>query len=473
VSGRDAENSSARQGRSAVDESRAPAVFPGAKTFLTGSFPYGPLLVTGVLTILAVRMFRILNAYAVNIFFSDEWDFRLPQFQGASLWRIFTWQHGPPRLGIGFVVDTLVNRITRWDSRGTTFLEGAVMLAAAICALWLKRRLFGRITVSDVVIPIIFLVPSQYLAFVATPIVAHGPFPAFLTVLFCLAWTVRNRLHRYAVVLIVNFLLIYTGFGTFVGFITPVLFVVEIFHTLQRRDRWWIPFAALAISILSLGSFFIGYKVAPAAGCLTYARAPLLHYVWFAGLIFASFFSRYGHSFLPSSLGIAVMAAMLVACCWYGYRFLRLRTDTRLEVTGLSLTGLSLLFAINAAIGRICLGIDAADAARYMPYLTVGFLGIYFFVLSVRRRFAGRVMVGIFVVAMLVGATPFTPRDKRGLAGEHAGKQAWKDCYLKYENVDYCDTRIGFRVYPIPAATHLEQKLQFLKAHHLNLFNGD
>lgn len=443
-----------------------PAKGPGA-----GSL-YALLLVAVVAAILSGRLFHVLNKYAVNMFFWDEWDFRTPQFQGASLWRIFTWQHGPPRLGIGFVVDTLVNRLTRWDSRGTAFLEGAVMVAAMLSALWLKRRLFGDFAASDVVIPVIVLTLGPCLAFTTTPIVAHGPFPLFLTMLFCLAWTIRNLYWRYGLVLLVNFLLIYTGFGTFVGFITPVLFAVEIFH--GRRERGWLaPAAALAISLLSLGAFFIGYQVAPAAGCLVFSWMPLLHYLWFAGLVFSTVFFLGGHSLFPSLVGLAALLLALLICGWCVYQFLRRRGDPAYQIVGITITGSSLLFAINAAVGRLCHGIEGAHAARYIPYVMPAFIGIYFSLLSLRGLWTRRALVAIFTVVVLAGAVPFSRQERRGLVSMHGLKTAWKVCYLQTGSIDYCNSHTRFQIYPVPAATHLEQKLEFLKAHRLNLFNGD
>lgn len=433
---------------------------------------YALLLVAIGAVILSGRLFHVLNKYAVNVFFWDEWDFRTPQFQGASLWRIFTWQHGPPRLGIGFVVDTLVNRLTRWDSRGTAFLEGAVMVAAMLSALWLKRRLFGYFAASDVVIPAIFLSLGPCLAFTTTPIVAHGPFPLLLTMLFCLAWTIGNVYWRYGLVLLLNFLLIYTGFGTFVGFITPVLFAIQIFHD-RRERRWLLPAVALAISLLSLGAFFIGYQVAPAAGCLEFSWMPLLQYLWFAGLVLSSLFFLSGHSLLPSAAGLVALVLNLLICGWCAYQFLRRRGDPAHQIVGITLTGASLLFAVNAAVGRICHGIEGAHAARYIPYVLTGFVGIYFLLLSLRRTWSRQALLAVFTVVILAGAVPFSRQERAGLAGMHGQKQAWKNCYLKKEDIDYCNTHTGFRVYPIPTATHLQQKLEFLKAHRLNLYNGD
>jgi hypothetical protein len=451
-------------------ESRGPASPTQSRRI---NFPYALLLVGAVAVVLGGRMFHILSKYSTNIFNGDEWDFRTAQFQGASLWRMFTWQHGPPRLGIGFVVDALLSDLTRWDSRATSLLEGAVMVAAMCCALWLKHRLFGRITLSDVVFPLLLFVPVQFLAFVVTPIVAHGPFPVLLTVLFCLAWTVANIWWRYSLVLVINFLLIYTGFGIFVGFITPLLLGVALFRGIGKPRGWLLPGVALIISLLSLASFFVGYQVGMASGCLVFSPAPLLRYVWYAALIFATLFQLNGHSLLPSLVGFAVLLLNLIVCGWSAYRLLRDRGDVPQNTAIFTFTCLSLLFTVSAAAGRMCRGLDSAHANRYMPYLIPGLTAVYMSLLLVRRPLLRQVGLAVLVFSLLLGATPLRRSVKGPLVSWHHAKQSWKECYLKFEKVDYCDTRMHFKVHPSPAGTHLNEKLQFLKARRLNLYNGD
>jgi hypothetical protein len=50
------------------------------------------------------------------------------------------------------------------------------------------------------------------------------------------------------------------------------------------------------------------------------------------------------------------------------------------------------------------------------------------------------------------------------------GKSRWADCYRHTSNVRYCDEFSHFAIYPSPAATHLQEKLDYLKQNHLNLF---
>ncbi|HEX7961968.1 MAG TPA: hypothetical protein VF493_18765, partial [Terriglobales bacterium] len=129
----------------------------------------GPLLLIAACYLVAgAKFFIFINRYSVNLFFWDHWNFENgPLFEHHSLWEIFRWQHGPPRLGLGALMSTLVDPLFQWSSRAQAFEAGILVLLASFCALWLKRRLWGRIEYCDAAIPFLFLVRNQAEAFIA------------------------------------------------------------------------------------------------------------------------------------------------------------------------------------------------------------------------------------------------------------------------------------------------------------------
>src|ERR1700738_904668 len=105
------------------------------------------LLVSIAFVFYAVRIFRLISRYAVNVFFSDQWDFNTATlFQRHSLWQMFDWQHGPHRQGLGALFERMVDPLFGWNSRTESFVVGGVIVTAAICALWLRRRLYGDLS---------------------------------------------------------------------------------------------------------------------------------------------------------------------------------------------------------------------------------------------------------------------------------------------------------------------------------------
>ena len=128
------------------------------------------IVVSTVFLAVAVRIVLAVWRYSVNLIYWDQWDFYTPLFNHASLWQIFTWQHGPHREGIGLVLDKFVLESTRWNSRAEALFMVASLLAAALVALRLKQLLFAGpssregsrgLDYTDIAIPFLFLTFAQ------------------------------------------------------------------------------------------------------------------------------------------------------------------------------------------------------------------------------------------------------------------------------------------------------------------------
>src|SRR5580692_1317619 len=146
--------------------------------------------------VLGIRFFTFISDYAVNVLFYDQWDFLSLFFKdNPGLGQLFLYQHGPHREGLGLVVDSFLYPATRWNTRAESFFIGGCIFAAALVALLLKYRLFGRLSYADVAIPLIFLTMAQYEGIIGIPNAAYGGLPLLLILCYCLALTA----HRYQV----------------------------------------------------------------------------------------------------------------------------------------------------------------------------------------------------------------------------------------------------------------------------------
>src|SRR5439155_27265433 len=133
-------------------------------------------LVWIVFVVSATRLFGWISRYAVNMFFSDQWDFNdATLFEKHSLWEMFRWQHGPHRQGMGALISYFVEPHFRWNSRTESFCIGGLIVIAAACAMWLKKRITGTLTYFDVCIPLIFFTPLQFGQIFVVANWAHGP----------------------------------------------------------------------------------------------------------------------------------------------------------------------------------------------------------------------------------------------------------------------------------------------------------
>jgi hypothetical protein len=97
-----------------------------ASTSSRSAFRYAPELVLAVINFtLALRFFHFISAFAINIFFDDQWDYLTPFFRGSpTIAELFFWQPGPHREGVGLVADKFLYAWTNWSVRAETWMIG-------------------------------------------------------------------------------------------------------------------------------------------------------------------------------------------------------------------------------------------------------------------------------------------------------------------------------------------------------------
>jgi len=425
---------------------------------------FGPGLAVAIAFVLSwVRLLRLTDRYAVNILFRDQWKFdEATLFQQHSLLEIFRWQHGPHRQGIGGVLSRVLEPLIQWNSRDEAFGILAVLLTTALLALWLKRRLIGKISYSDVIIPLIFLTPVQYQVIFEGANPSHGSIPVFLLITYCLAWTIPNQTIGSAAVLVVNFFLIYTGFGLFMGVITPLIFVRE-----YKRNRNWVLAIATLISLLSFISFFVDYRFDPATPCFSPRPGNPFLYLLFIGFMLSSFIGVQPvvHLIPAILLGLVLLGIFFWVVAKMARSFWT--KGNREQLIVFSLMGYSLLFFLATAYGRICLGLGAAQASRYTCYTSIVFFAAYLAATSARTR----VHVLVILAMSLMTSFGLSSWDKAQIEKVSEGRRKWRECYFVYSDVAQCDQKANSTIYWTPEPPDLDTKLSILRARKLNLYS--
>lgn len=423
--------------------------------------------VLAVALLSSIHFFLFVDRYSVEILFSDQWDFLDEWFvKIPSVAELFVRQHGPHREGVALIADKYLYELTHWSSRAESFmLAGSIVLAMAL-ALRLKQQLFGRLAYSDVVIPVVFLSTTQYENVIGALNPAHSVFPLVMVLLYCLSLQVRQPLQRYPLLLVLNFLLIYTGFGIFMGVVTIGVFALACYRQVRKLEQmpFALPFVGLLIACLSLGSFFLDYVFLPSVDCFEFPYRKPSEYPRFMARMFATA-TGVGRS-VRTLTGWVLLTGGGVILATHALRAARTKSATTLPLTITVLIGFSLLFSANAAVGRVCLGLNAATASRYVTLLLPAVLGTYFFLLTVEWKRTRN-------VAIVLLALMFIRTHVHTLAGVHwlaDGKGDWAECYKRTENIEYCDSNTNFQIYPFPERTHLKRKLEYLKANRLNLY---
>jgi hypothetical protein len=440
------------------------------------------LFVAFVLFLLSARLLLLIDRYSVNVLFWDQWDFMQPLMTDAGLWELFRSQHGPHRQGIAFLLTAGLAWLSDWNTRVDAVAIGLIVCSAAALALWLQQRLRGRLTWSDAAIPLIVLTPAQYGIFIHTPNASHGAAPLLLLVAWCLALTIEEQKRRYAALLLLEFMLVSTGFGMFAGVLTPLYFAAEVLrirrapHTPGARAAA----AGLALSLLCAGLFFVGYAFDPASPGFRPEDSLSTQLPRFVALMFANVLGLKGVSGWPVFAGslFAIVAVAIAGrrAIHVGSRHTARGERVQSEVI-CALILFSLLFCATAAFGRVSLGLPGAQSTRYVPLVVPAFIGVQLHLAAWcdgLARWRG-LAVRAAVVAGLIAATfPMRSSEYDFMQSLAARKARWVETYLETHDMTAADRSARLRIYPWPEAQNeIKAKLDWLEARHLNLFSDD
>lgn len=422
-----------------------------------------PAVVAAAFAFGAIRLLAYVHRYAVDIFFWDEWDYFGGLFNGASEWQLFAWQHGPHRMGLGMWLMQAILLLSHWNARAVAFAAAILYVLAALFALVLKRRIAGPLTVFDAAIPLLFLQLGHYETWVGATDLSHGPLPLLLVVLFALSLTLSGDWRRALPATALACAATATGFALFLPLVAiPVFAVIAI--GAERRAPWIL---GVFCAIGSLSAFFVGYRFMPAVDCFVFPAPHPLDYLRFLGLFLghAAGLPVLGGAWQWCFIGVAVASlgfgAVALALSW--------REPSPFWCAVAALQGFALLFGLNSAVGRVCLGTGTAVASRYVPYAIAGCFGIYL-ALSRLRGPAWLRPAALTVALICAAATSFPGRNRGGIAYLSSAKAGWRACYLQTHDLDSCQKAGELPIYPRPVATELQQKLDFLEQRRLNLF---
>ncbi|MCP4111716.1 MAG: hypothetical protein GY749_40365 [Desulfobacteraceae bacterium] len=458
------------------------------KNFLLKARITPELMAKSLALILAVfiliRWWHYIDTYSVNILFWDQWDLYGIFIENKNPWELFRVQFGPHRQGIGFILTKIIADISGWNIRAEAFTIGIIVCGAMIFAFAVKVRLTTPLSWADAAIPLMFLTPIQYEIFSGASNLSHGSVPLLLLVLYSLAWTSRSCIFRHISVLIINFFLIYTGFGVFAGIITPVFLAIECLYAFRNKSEkeTGLCIAAILISLLSAGSFFVGYTFSPCVGNFQFPIPQYWKYPEFIALALANFcgvkgvndlslFTGFIILFIMGGIGAVHIKRILKPDYW-----LNINSGKNISVVIVFLISFTLIFCANLAIGRVFLGMHAAQYSRYIPYIIPGYFAIYLHFAGLEQaRIKIFLMLGT-VICLIAATFPMRESDFRAMKWLAHGKTRWKANYLQTENFKetFRLTKAelpNFTIFPVPNSDLLlKKKLDYFKANKLNLY---
>jgi hypothetical protein len=462
---------------------------PGAASGRTRDL-WAKLLVAVVFLAASARIGLLIDRYAVNVLFWDQWEIWQAFFDDASAWELFRWRHGPHRQGLGFWLTRVVADLSGWNTRAEAFMIGAVTCASAAAALGLRVRLLGPLRWWDVALPILMLTPAQYGIYIHTPNVSHSALPLLLVLAAALVWTLRSQRWRLLSIAPLTFVAIHTGFAVFVGLVTPCLVLVEAVRAAPRAGKSQEPRArepgslglalgVLIASLLSLLYFFVDYP-------LDVVQPPdrsALFYYRYAALMFANLFGIKGIAGAPLIVGgFLLVGAVGTLALQIGPLFGARGKRLAVARSVFSLVGFSLAYGVAAAVGRGDLGLPGAQSSRYVPLVLPAFVGMYLYLAFLLERVAAdrgtalargarHAVMGAVVVATLAATIPMRAPEAQFMRVLSEDKREWAKAFRETGDIAAADRAAGRRIHPAsPEEIHLREKLRYLQEHQLNLF---
>ena len=446
------------------------AAVPGA----AGDRSRLPLVATAaVFVVLAARQVAFVHRYAVDVLFWDSWELYTNRFVSGGWWAAFDQQYGPHRQGLGGLLIRVMAVHSRWDTRWDAAAVSGSLIAAVPLGVWLAWRCGVR-GWPLVGVPVAYLNARQYTMFIASANPAHGALPVLLLTGLCLSWFARPVALRLTLVAGLTGVLIFTGFGLFAGLLTPPLLWVERSSAVRRGDRRHAAAvtAALVVTLLAWVAFAHGWRSDTATDRFHFPPDRPVECLYFVGVLLGNAVGVGAASGSPAPVavatGLAIAAVAATVCVTRGRRALRAGVSRDpASVAIFCLAAFGLLFATQAAVGRMAEGWRSGTAPRYVTLCIPLLLAILLDWATSAASWRRRAAIG-FVLLLAAGTTVLWPADRASAAGLSAGCLRWRAAYLATHDQLAADRRSGFTLSPV---YDLNPRLDFLRRRQLNLFD--
>lgn len=429
----------------------------------------GPLLLTAIVfLVLAVRQLLFVQHYAVNILYLDAWNLHDTLFQNQSWWASFDQQWGPHRQGVGGWLLRVIANLTGWDSRFDAMAVSWLLIASASVGVYVAWRC-GLRGWALAGVPVIYLNARQYAFFIVNSNPSHGALPVLLFGVWAMCWFAKDVVRLPAITLL-TIALIFTGFGLFVGIITPLLFGAEMIAAYRSADRRRA--AGVAVGLIFLAAawavFFHGYAF-DQAGPIVLSFARVRDFVFFIGVLFSNAAGIGSWSGIPGAesiaCGLIIFATVLTICLLRGWRSLKAGVvGDRVSVIIFSLAAFSILFAVGSASGRVDAGWKAGLASRYVTLAIPAFLAMVLHTATSHYRVVAQASI-VFSCLLALGTGGLYQTDLNTCDHLHDGCLRWAQMYRLTHDETGATQLAHFQVYPTP---RLKERLAFLERNRLN-----
>ncbi len=422
-------------------------------------------LIAGSYLILSFKLLRFVYSYSENVLFWDQWDIFDQVLKGDSLFNLFFYQHNEHRMGVSLLITKMLAQLTGWDVRFETIIIGIVIILSSTIALVIKQKITHRLEIYDILIPFLFLNLYQYENLIWGFQIGFT-LPLLFLMTAVLLFASKGSPKTYACLLLLSFVSAYTHLhGLFVSLLIAVYFLIKFQAASENnstaRRKYFIY---LAISVLVLLSYFVGYHRSRFLGAENFNLIEFFQYIFYQTNSLTGNYNKHllGYMLIPS-IAIWAFVSLLISS---------IRTKNIIYTYPiLSLFLFSLLFSVMTAYGRIGAGgINGAYTSRYVTLMIPLYLGIYIYLVKFLNITIKNALMTFMVVFFVFVSSQNNHFNYTYAAGRKTALKNWTTCYKRFENLKYCQAVTAIDIYHSPDAIDLESKLQFLKRNSLSFF---
>jgi hypothetical protein len=417
------------------------------------------LFVIMAYVVLGYGFFSFIYSYTFPIPYADEWGIADVALDKIRL-QYFFWQNNEHRAGTDILYLQILSHLTHWNMLYETMSIGILILISSLFALKIKQYFLKSVDYWDIIVPFIFLNVTQYENLLWGINICHV-FPTFFLLWALYLLTRPDSPWKHHLLIIISLLSAYSSFqGLVVGCVVMFYFIFKVINNLKNKKSWqsYIIYAIGTLAILF--SYFVGFDWPPYLGP---SRITFLFVVQFIFRQISASIGDYRSSYTMVVLPLAVSLFFLIG--------IRQWISQRLTVRNyilISLFTYSLLFVLFIAWGRGGYGLEFSTTSRYVTYLSPLFFGCYLIGRLYMKGWLLWIGVGILSWFICISLL-YRPVSMRSAELWYTNIENWKKCYLRYENIDQCNTITHFLIYN-QDTSEIQERMNGLKAKRLNLY---
>ncbi len=269
-------------------------------------------------------------------------------------------------------------------------------------------------------------------------------------------------------------MLLFSGFGALTAILIGILLLARSVLRHNKGNADTDDIIGLTMLVGGFLLFFYRYTLDTAVSCPVNPAGDWRMYHQFIGSVFANFFS-FREGALPGgsvALGAFFWGALTLLFFYYAWRIFQSRATSQSFIhLQFLLLGTTVLFTTGSAIGRTCLGVEAARAGRYVLFLLPGFLALYFAMRASPGRWH---RLGLFVfLGLLAWNELLVSPEYINIAATHKESlRAWTSCFREHGSVLTCNSLTGFPISDPSAEMKAEEIYTYAQRNALNIFSS-